>query len=407
MRFGAGGTGGGEATKRVSRSTSATTRPIGANERIRVACVGVRGRGMEHVNGFLKQGNVEVTAICDVDSNVVGPAMRVVEDKTGKRPAFVQDYRRILADRTIDVVSLATPNHWHALQTIWACEAGKDVYVEKPVSHNIFEGRQMLAAARKYERVVQAGTQSRSMTSIKDAIKFVKSGQIGDLQIARGLCYKRRKSIGHKVDEVIPPVGVDYNLWLGPAAVRPFNQNRFHYEWHWNWDYGAGDLGNQGIHQMDICRWGIGASGLPAQTLSFGGRYGYEDDGQTPNTLVTWMDYGKAQLIFEVRGLETEKYMEQDIAVVFHCADGHVMIPFGGGKKVTAYDGDGKVLMEFAGEKDHFANFVDAVRSRKSGDLAAEIREGVTSTAPVSCGEYCVSDGRGRCDAGGGSGGGE
>src|SRR5687767_10088923 len=196
------------------------------NQRMRIAVAGVRGRGESHVEAFAGMKDVEVAYICDVDVNVAEPLMRYVEQKQGKRPIFVQDFRRILSDRTIDAVSLATPNHWHALQTIWACQAGKDVYVEKPVSHNVWEGRKMVEAARKYGKVVQTGTQSRSSSAIKEGIKYVREGKLGKVMYAQGLCYKRRKSIGHFDDEAVAPPGVDYNTWLGPAPVKPFNRNR-------------------------------------------------------------------------------------------------------------------------------------------------------------------------------------
>ena len=196
----------------------------------------------------------------------------------------MQDIRRLLDDKSIDAISVATPNHWHALATIWACQAGKDVYVEKPVSHNVSEGRRMVEAARKYERIVQTGTQCRSHKGIQDAIDFLRSGKLGQIYMAKGLCYKPRGSIGHKPDGPVP-ANVDYDIWLGPAPKRPFNPNRFHYNWHWNWDYGNGDLGNQGIHQMDLARWGLGKNELPKAVMASGGRFGYSDDGQTPNTL--------------------------------------------------------------------------------------------------------------------------
>jgi predicted dehydrogenase len=355
-----------------------------ASDRVRIAVVGVRGRGKDHVAELAGIPNVEIAAICDIDSNVVGPAIRIVQEKQGRTPYFVQDFRRILADRSIDAVSIATTNHWHSLQTIWACQAGKDVYVEKPVSHNIFEGRRAVEAARKYDRIVQAGTQSRSSNSIKKTIAFVRSGKLGKLLYAQGLCYKRRKSIGHYDDEFVPP-GVDYNLWLGPAPESAFNRNRFHYEWHWNWQYGNGDLGNQGIHQIDVIRWGIGKGELPGSAISLGGRFGYQDDGETPNTQISWMEYGPndPKVLFEVRGLETEKERDIDVGVIFHCTDGFVTIPFSN-VKPAAWSLKMEKLIEFAGQEpdeSHFTNFIDCVISRKQKDLAADIQEGHLSSA--------------------------
>ncbi len=246
----------------------ADTKPVGPNDTLRVAVCGVRGRGKDHVAGWSKQKDVRIAAICDVDLNVTGPACKAIDRRYGAEPTVVQDIRRLLDDKSIDAISIATPNHWHALATIWACQAGKDVYVEKPVSHNVSEGRRMVEAARKYDRIVQTGTQCRSHQGIQDAVAFLRSGKLGQIYMAKGLCYKSRGSIGHKPDGPVPEK-VDYDLWLGPAPKRPFNPNRFHYNWHWNWDYGNGDLGNQGIHQMDLARLGLG------QERASQGRHGF------------------------------------------------------------------------------------------------------------------------------------
>jgi predicted dehydrogenase len=355
------------------------------SDTLRIAIIGVRGQGGHHTNVYSGMKDVEIVYLCDVDSNVIGPPMKTVEEKTGKRPQYVQDFRRVMADRSIDAISIATPNHWHSLLTIYGCQAGKDVYVEKPVSHNVFEGKKMVEAARKYERLVQAGTQSRSNPKIKDAIAYAKSGKLGKVLFAQGLCYKRRKSIGHREDELLPPVGVDYNLWLGPAPERPFNRNRFHYEWHWNWDYGNGDLGNQGIHQMDVARWAIGQGGFPDRAQSLGGRFAYVDDGQTPNTQVCWFDYGDVGLLFEVRGLKTKKTYDADVAVVVHCEDGYVVISADEKKLPTAHTWDTEQVALFDAKEpkdySHQRNFVDAVKARKQSMLTAEINEGYVSTA--------------------------
>ena len=218
----------------------------------------------------------------------------------------MQDIRRLLDDKSIDAISIATPNHWHALATIWACQAGKDVYVEKPVSHNVSEGRRMVEAARKYERIVQTGTQCRSHKGIQDAIAFLRSGKLGQIYMAKGLCYKPRGSIGHKPDGPVPARRRLRPL-ARPGPKRPFNPNRFHYNWHWNWDYGNGDLGNQGIHQMDLARWGLGKNELPKAVMASGGRFGYSDDGQTPNTLHVGFEFDDCELQFEVRGLHHQR----------------------------------------------------------------------------------------------------
>jgi len=353
------------------------------NETIRIAVTGVRGRGLEHVKGLLAQKNLEIAAICDVNQNIVDKAMKAVEEKQGKRPAYHQDFRKLIEDKSIDAVTIATSNHTHALLAIWALQAGKHVYVEKPVSHNLWEGRKVVEAARKYGKICQAGTQSRSYKGFQEAIKFLQDGKLGKIKVARGLCYNPRPSIGHEDDTPIP-AGIDYDAWLGPAPERPFNKLRFFYNWHWFWDYGNGDLGNQGIHQMDIVRWGLGKNELPRKVISVGGRFGYQDDGETPNSQLVSLEYGDgAQAIFEVRGLETQPYKEVKVGVVFHCADG--LLTFNRAE-ATAISKSGDVIQKFTGQGDHFANFLDCIRSNKPSDLAADIEQGHLSSATCHLG---------------------
>jgi predicted dehydrogenase len=353
---------------------------VGPNEVLRIGCVGVRGRGFAHVSTFSNFKDCQVVALSDIDPNSIHESTKRVEDKSGKKPAYYPDFRKMLEDKTIDAVSIATTNHTHSLFAIWAMQAGKHVYVEKPVSHNVWEGRKAVEAARKYKKVCQTGTQCRSSKGLKEAMAFLQAGKLGKLKVARGLCYKRRTSIGKKADGPVP-AGVDYNLWLGPAPERPFNPNRFHYNWHWHWDYGNGDLGNQGIHQMDIARWGLGKKELAKKVISVGGRLGYEDDGETPNTQIVWLDYGDSQLIFEVRGLETDDYLKAKVGVVFHCENGYMVNPTY--TSATAFDPKGEKIQTFAGGKDddHFRNFVDAVRENKPESLNADIEEGHLSSA--------------------------
>jgi hypothetical protein len=283
-------------------------------------------------------------------------------------------------------VSFATPNHWHSLGAIWAIQAGKDVYVEKPVSHNVWEGRQLVKAARKYNRIVQAGTQCRSSSGVAEAIQYVRDGNLGKLLRARGFCYKRRPSIG-KVDGPQPvPASIDYDLWCGPAPKEPLMRKRLHYDWHWVWPTGNGDLGNQGIHQMDMCRWILGEQELSPRVWSVGGRLGYVDDGTTPNTQIVFHDYAKAPLIFEVRGLpskegsrEMDRYMGVDIGAIADCEGGFMVIPNYTSARIL--DKDGKEIKQFKGSSSHFGNFIDAVRSRRMGDLKAEVLEGHLSSA--------------------------
>jgi predicted dehydrogenase len=350
-----------------------------ANDVLHVAVVGVRGRGREHVAGFADRNGCVITHVCDADSAVIGPAMTTIEKRQGKPPAFVQDFRRLLEDKSIDLISIATPNHWHSLMAIWALQAGKDVYVEKPVSHNVSEGRKVVEAARKYNRICQAGTQSRSMPGMREAMAYLRKGELGKITLARGLCYKPRPSIG-KVSGPQPiPKTVDYDLWCGPAPVKPLMRKHLHYDWHWIWDYGNGDLGNQGIHQMDIARWGLGKNELARSALSVGGRFGYEDDGQTANTQICLFDYGDCELIFEVRGLPSKPLAGARVGNIFYGSKGYLVCPSYDG--AVAFAADGSIAQIFKGGADHFANFVKAVHSRKPTDLNADILEGHLSSA--------------------------
>jgi predicted dehydrogenase len=374
------------ATAAAMAATSATNAfaqevdtPKSANERLNVAVVGVRGRGGSHIGAFAGRQDTQVTWVVDPDRNIGGDrAEEIGKRQNGQTPKFAADLREMLEDKSVDIVSIATPNHWHALAAIWAVQAGKDVYVEKPVSHNVSEGRRIVEAARKYEKIVQTGTQCRSNPGMQEAVKFVQDGGIGQLKVARGLCYKRRASIGPRGEYDVPS-HIDYNLWLGPAPEAALTRPQFHYDWHWQWSYGNGDLGNQGIHQMDIARWGLGESKLCQGVFSYGGRLGYEDAGETANTQVVVHDYGDASLVFEVRGLNTDAYKGAKVGVIFEGTDGYVvMTSYDSG---TAFDLDGQAIRTFKGGGDHFGNFKKAVRSRKIADLNADIEEGHLSSA--------------------------
>ena len=352
-----------------------------ANERLSVGVVGVNGRGASHIGAFMssdKNTDTEITYICDADEVVGQKRCEEIEKKQGRRPKYVKDMRELFNDKNVDIVSTATPNHWHALCSIWAIQAGKDVYVEKPVSHNVSEGRRIVEAARKYNKICQTGTQCRSAQGSIDAIEYIKKGGIGQVKIARGLCYKPRGSIGDKGAYSVPE-SVDYNLWAGPAPMSPVTRKKFHYDWHWIWDFGNGDLGNQGIHQMDVARWGLGVNELSKGVFSYGGRLGYTDAGETANTQVIVHDYGPQQLVFEVRGLKTDALRGAKVGNIFHGTEGYVVLSsYNGG---AAFDLEGKLVKEFKGGDDHFANFVKAVRSRKVSDLNADILEGHLSSA--------------------------
>jgi len=368
------------------------SRKAGPNDTVRIAVIGLRGRGQEHLAGYAGQKDARVTAICDVDRNVLGKTKEKMVSRGTPEPKLVADLRRVFDDKDIDAVSIATPNHWHALATIWACQAGKDVYVEKPVSHNVSEGRRMVEAARKYGRIVETGTQCRSHQGIKDAIEFLRSGKLGKVYMAKGLCFKPRGSIGHKADEPVPP-GVDFNLWTGPAPERPFNPNRFHYNWHWFWETGNGDLGNQGIHQMDLARWGLGKSEFPKAVQAAGGRFGYSDDGQTPNTLLATYEFDDCELQFEVRGLPTNDEAGVRVGNLFFGTEGVLAI--------TSYTSWYTLLgpkMEKGprgnGGGDHFANFLKAVKSRDAKSLSADIEEGHVSSAYCHLGNIAYRLGR-------------
>lgn len=343
------------------------------NEKLRVAVVGVRSRGKSHLGGFARKGDSDVTVVCDCDESF-GPA--TAQKYNAK---YVKDVRKVVEDPNIDVVSIATPNHWHALMAIWALQNGKDVYVEKPVSHNVSEGRRIVQAARKYNRICQTGTQSRSNPGTKDAMAFLHEGGIGEVTLARGLCYKPRGSIG-SAGTYQPPATCDYDLWSGPAELEePLKRPKLHYDWHWVWNTGNGDLGNQGIHQMDLARWGLGVEGLGTSVMAYGGRVGYEDAGETANTQVSIHEYGDKRLVFEVRGLKTGSFKNAKIGVVFQGSDGYLVLnSYSGG---AAFGADGKIIKKFGGGANHFENFKEAVKSRKSEDLNADIEQGHLSSA--------------------------
>jgi predicted dehydrogenase len=363
---------------------------LGANDKVNVAIVGVGSRGKDHIREYLKQPLATIAALCDVDTSQTERGSKMIEDATGRKPKTYQDLRKLYADKDIDAVSIATPNHWHALATIWACQAGKDVYCEKPASYNIFEGRQMVAAARKYQRIVQIGMQSRSLPHKRKATELLRDGALGKLYMAKGLCYKRRPSIGHTPEEPVPP-GLDWDVFLGPAPYRPYTLNRFHYNWHWFWDTGNGDIGNQGIHEMDMARWGLGA-GLPTSVVSTGGKYVYVDDQETPNTQYASYSYGGSEITFEVRGLPTNGEASIQLSGPNYVGD-----IFLGDKGFMSLDHKGFQI--FLGDKrepgesgvaekggdtgPHMTNFLEAVRSRRKEDLHADVEEGVVSVTLV------------------------
>ena len=372
------------------------------SDTVRMGCIGIGGRGAAHIAGFGRLPNVELAAIADIDDAHVANGLSQIAKAGWKKPQTYTDLRKILDDKSIDAISIATPNHWHTLMTVWACQAGKDVYVEKPCSHNIFEAKQIVAAARKYERMVQMGSQIRSSAAVQEAIAKLRAGdEFGEIYMARGLCFKWRDTIGKKPVSPVP-AGVDYDLWTGPAPLRPFTQNRFHYNWHWFWDTGNGDLGNQGIHEMDIARWGLGVK-YPLKASAIGGHFMFDDDQETPNTLSCAFEFdqgGKKRLLeFEVRHwmsngeAKIEDRGFNTIGNIFYGSKGYLAVDTYSSYKSWL----GKTQQPGPGRNeggDHFLNFIEAVRSRKRETLRAEIEEGAASTVLVHLGNISYRLGR-------------
>ncbi len=391
-----------ETTRRFfigAASAAAASRVWGANDRVNVAIVGIGGRGTNHLNVYSKLPGARVAALCDVNQAAREVAQTTLVKNTGEKAKEFEDMRETFADKGVDAVSIATPNHWHALATIWACQAGKDVYCEKPACYNIHEGQMMMKVAAETKRMVQVGSQHRSTPFKMKGIAALQGGIIGKVYEAKGLCYKRRVSIGHKADLAAPPAGVNWDLFLGPAPMRPFNELRFKYNWHWFWDTGNGDIGNQGVHEMGIARWGLGDPEWPKTAIAFGGKFGPEDDQETPNTLTANFDFGGSQMVFEVRGLLTggegmppapraaglnapainvdpaSRRPALNVAVgnLFYGTEGWMSMNDAG---YQVYKGESSELIEEGkSEKGqdttrlHMENFLDAVRSRKYSDL--------------------------------------
>ncbi|MEW5977497.1 MAG: Gfo/Idh/MocA family oxidoreductase [Acidobacteriota bacterium] len=359
---------------------------LAASDTVRVGVVGIGGRGKAHIAGFQKQAGVEVVALCDVDDAILQERASEHQKISGKSVRCYRDMRRLFEDKDIDAVSFATPNHWHALGGIWAMEAGKHTYIEKPCSHNVWEGRQLVNAARKYNRLCQHGTQGRSSPAILEAIGKLRQGVIGDVYMARGLCFKWRPSIGKCGGPQAVPQSVDYDLWCGPAPKKPLMRNRLHYDWHWQWDYGNGDMGNQGVHEMDMARWGLGV-GLPTRITGTGGHYMFDDDQETPNTLICTFDYPEQGKMLQ---FETRHWIcnyeggfgsagSNNVGVIFLGSEGYMELQyfsyrtFLGKKREPGPQGS-------SGE-DPFKSFIAAVRSGRREDLGVDIEEGHLSSA--------------------------
>ena len=405
---------------RAGAAPQAGTRILGANDRVVTASIGIRGQGNYLKRGFARLPNVEIKTLCDIDANLAPERINDsrLSDVPAFKPGFVQDMRRVLDDKDIDAVVIATPNHWHALATIWALQAGKHVYVEKPSSHTVWEGRKMVEAATRYNKAVQIGTMNRSRPAVQQAIKFLHEGGLGKLYMARGLCFKPRPSIGKYPDGPMAPgekftltvtsnspeptydqqylSKVDYDQWLGPAEKRPFNRNRFHYNWHWHWDYGNGDSGNQGPHQFDIARWGLQKQEHPVKIKSVGGYFGSESSQETPDTQTSLFEYADGTILeFATRGEFTNEEGTQRVGNLFYGSKGWLWID-GSGTSWQSYFGPKNEKgpgadLEAKGSKPmppevefaHFQNFIDAVRSGNLKTLACDGLEGhYTSTLP-------------------------
>ncbi|MDX2149213.1 MAG: Gfo/Idh/MocA family oxidoreductase [Bryobacteraceae bacterium] len=371
-------------------AAASASRVWGANDRVRVGIVGLGGRGQDHLKSYLAIPAADVTALCDVNQAARERAQARIASASRPKAKEIIDMRELYAGRDCDAVSIATPNHWHALATIWAVQNGKDVYCEKPATHNVYEGDRMVEEARKHQRIVQVGQQSRSTPHKIKAMKLLQEGAIGKLYLAKALCFKRRKSIGRTPVEPAPP-GLDWDKFLGPAPMRPYTKNRFAYNWHWFWDTGNGDIGNQGVHEMDVARWGMGGLGFPKSVVSTGGKFVYDDDQETPNTQLATLDYGSMQVAFEVRGLLTGPEAGlpvrpgNTVGNLFYGADGWMWVD---SSRFQIYTGEeNKKVME---EKEapgtdttvlHMENFLAACRSRKHTDLNCDVAVGALSAS--------------------------
>jgi predicted dehydrogenase len=367
---------------------AAEQRAVSANDKISVAIIGCGIRGKQHASELARLSDCEIAYVCDPDRDRAAEVAADLVAKKRPEPKAVQDLRVILDDKSVAAVFIAAPNHWHALAAVWAMQAGKDVYVEKPVSHNISEGRRIVQTARKLGRICQGGTQNRSNGALAEAIRYIHDGKLGAVKLARSIVYGRRESIGGPGSCEIP-TSVDYNLWAGPAAMVPLTRPKFHYDWHWFWNTGNGELGNNNIHSTDVCRWGLGVTGLGRAVMSYGGRLGYSDAAETPNTQVVIHDFGGKTIVTETRGLKTEPFNPNfKGGWIFYGGEGMIA-------GESLFDLEGKLVRTFTGESEsHFGNFLKAVRSRKVSELHADILEGHQSTALCHVGNISYRLGR-------------
>lgn len=381
-----------------ARLANPFSRPMGANNDIRIGIIGFNSHGRSHIRRYQSIPGVRIVALCDPDRDVIDRGIKDYFSGRGQNVDTYTDMRELLDRDDIDAVSGATPNHWHALSAVWACQAGKDACIEKPVSHNIREGRKVVEAARKYNRIVQGDFDRRTNEGRALACEYVQSGKLGKVLRAHSFVYKRRKSIGTRSKPTDVPASVDYNLWSGAARVLPVMRDRFHYDWHWLWEYGGGETANNGPHTLDEVRSVLGHMKLPKRVMAYGGRYGYDDVGETPNTQVAILDYEHAPIYFEVRGLPRRKgdgmmdanHMRSATGVPIQVGEEHagtnngsvVICEHGYVAGDRMYDNDGKLVKTFVAEGAELGNhFINAVRSRKQSDLRIDILEGHISTA--------------------------
>ncbi|MEE9462964.1 MAG: Gfo/Idh/MocA family oxidoreductase [Bacteroidales bacterium] len=377
----------------LSLPTVIPAQAFGANDRVNVAVLGVNGRGKNHIDGFMNLDNVQVTTLVDPDMNICKERAKEYGEKYNTEMKPVQDQREVFDNKEIDVVSIASTNHWHALSTIWACQAGKDVYVEKPGSHNLWEGRKMVEAAAKYDRIVQHGVQLRSSKAIREAVQLLRDGYIGDVYMARGLVFRWRADIGDKGFESVPD-GIDYDMWTGPAPMRPFTRNLVHYNWHWHWDYGNGDVGNQGIHETDLCMWGLDV-GLPTKITSMGGKFLWDDCKEVPEVQTSIYHYPaeKKMIQFEVRHWCTNLEDGAGVGNIFYGEKGYMVVK--GYDTYETYLGQDRT----PGQKgkdggDHYKNFIDAVRAHDKTMLHAPVETAHLSSGLAHLGNISYRLGR-------------
>ena len=381
----------------ATASLAARASADGPNETVRAAVLGVNGRGKTHIEGFTGTKGVKVAVLCDPDRKVLDRRINEFEKDHGYRPEAETDLRKVYDRKDVDVVSVATPNHWHSLATIWACQANKDVYVEKPGSHNVYEGRKMIEAAKKYGRVVQHGVQLRSSEAVREAVEGLGNGLIGKVYMARGLVFRNRPSIGHVKDSPAPPEELNWDIWQGPAQERAFSKRFVHYNWHWTWEYGNGDVGNQGVHETDLCLWGLGLHSLPSAITAMGGKFLWDDDKETPDVLSSnyFVPEQNQMIEFEVRPWATNTEGGVGVGNIFYGSEGHLAVK--GYNSYEAFDKSGKLLKKNSDGDPvgkHFANFIDAVRRRDPSVLHGPVETAHTSSALAHLGNISYRLGR-------------